>query len=232
MDAPECSGHSHDHNGHDVDGVGKSLRSFIDFDRVICYNEEVDGSGKLVLKVYENRLSTSPMVYSPQGDAELLFHIPFTEAVTIQSICIRDAHDVQQAGGHGDILSSPRHVKIFVDRNDLDFESARELPPALQLELLPPDHHAEATIDYPVRPASKFSYISSIQIYVMTNYSSIDGQDTENDECCGTAITYVGFKGSGTNVRRRAVQAVYESYGMPEDHQVPGATFGARPDVS
>jgi hypothetical protein len=35
-----------------------------------------------------------------------------------------------------------------------------------------------------------------------------------------TEITYVGMKGKGTNVKRMAVEAVYEVQGMPKDHKV------------
>ncbi|KAL3778010.1 hypothetical protein ACHAW5_003433 [Stephanodiscus triporus] len=50
-----------------------------------------------------------------------------------------------------------------------------------------------------------------------------DGHDTVQTE-----ITYVGFKGKGTNVRRRAVEAVYETMGMKADHKQPGNEYFAR----
>ena len=43
-----------------------------------------------------------------------------------------------------------------------------------------------------------------------------------------TEITYVGFKGKGTNVKRKAVEAVYETRGMKKDHKVPGSEYFAK----
>lgn len=211
MDPPECSGHSHDHeHGEDL---GLSLRQYIDLDRVVCLNEEVQDSGKAILKLHEDRLSAEPSLQSPDGDPELLLHIPFTEAVTIQAFTIRNASTNTET-------ASPRRIKLFTNREDLDFESAREMPPQQQLEMLPPEHFVEGTIDYPARPAGKFQNISSLSIFVETNY------DDSGDS--GTEITFVGLKGKGTKMRRIVVDAVYEAQGMPEDHRVRGGEFTGR----
>ena len=216
MDPPECRGHSHDHEHSD--DLGVSLRPYIDFDKVSCLNEEIRDSGRSILKRHEDRLTDTPSLQSPQGDPELILHIPFTEAVSVQSITIRNSsrrHDAEWA--------SPRHIRLFVDRTEgLDFETARELPPAQQLELLPPDHMPDAagTIDYPCRPAGKFSNISSLTIFFVDNY------DASGDQ--GTEITHVGLKGKGHGVRRQAVETVYEAQAMPKDHHVPSGEFGAR----
>lgn len=134
MDAPpECSGHSHDHGDHG-DDLGQSLRKYVDVDRVVCLNEEVNDSGKAVLsKLHEDRLSAEPTLVSPDGDPELLLHIPFTEAVTIKSITIRNGSDNAET-------ASPRKVKLFTNRENLDFETARELPSQQDLHLLPTEH--------------------------------------------------------------------------------------------
>uniref|UniRef100_A0A7S2Y139 PITH domain-containing protein n=1 Tax=Entomoneis paludosa TaxID=265537 RepID=A0A7S2Y139_9STRA len=211
MDPPECSGHSHDHDHGDDQGL--SLRTYIDFSQVSCLNEEVNGTGKLVLKIHEERLSESPSVTSPEDDPELLFYIPFTESVTVQSIAIRNA-------SRNNDNASARRIKIFTNRDNIDFETARELPAQQQLELLPPHHFADGTIDYPCRPAGKFSNISSLAIFVQDNYDDSGESPTE--------ITFVGLKGKGTRMKRVAVEAVYESRGMPEDHKVNGGEFGAR----
>lgn len=208
MDPPECSGHSHDHDHED--GLGTSLRPHIDLPKVFCLNEEVENSGRAVLKLHEERLSVNPSLRSPDDDAELLLVIPFTEAVTLRALCIRSV-------GSED-TSSPRRIKIFPNRDDLDFDSAREMPAPMELELLPPHHFAEGTIDYPCRPAGRFQNIASVTIFVQDNY----------DEDLATEITYVGLKGKGTNMKRLAVDCVYESQGMAEDHKVPGGELGGR----
>lgn len=215
MDPPECSGHSHDHDHGD--DLGLSLRPQMDLDRVVCLNEEVRNSGRAVLKLHEERLTATPALQSPEDDPELLLTIPFTEAVSCQSICIRSV-------GGGNDTAPPRIVKLFCDRENLDFETAREMDnPAMKLELLPPDHMPDAgTIDYPLRPAGRFQNISSLHIFVESNY------DDEGE--AGSIITYVGVKGKGTKMRRAAVDCVYESQGMPKDHQVPGDEYKNRAD--
>lgn len=212
MDPPECSGHSHDHEHGD--DLGVSLRTCIDLPNVTCLNEEVQDSGKAVFKLHEDRLSATPSVQSPENDPELIFHIPFTEAVTLQSITIRDASRASN------MTASPRRIKLFTDREDLDFETARELPAQQELELLPPDHFVDGTIDYPCRPAGRFQNISSLTIFVRDNYAD-SGE-------AGTEITYIGLKGKGTKMKRVAVDTVYESQGMIADHKVKGGAFGSR----
>jgi len=212
MDTPECSGHSHDHD-HGGDDLGLSLRQYMDIPRCTCLNEEVRGSGQAILKPHEERLSGEPSVQSPEGDPELLFIIPFTEAVTMQSFTIRNASTNTET-------ASPRRIKLFTDREDLDFESAREMPPQQELELLPPDHFVDGTIDYPCRPAGRFQNITCLTIYVATNYDDSGDSATE--------ITYIGLKGKGTNLKRVPVEAVYESKAMAEDHKVPDEKFGSR----
>lgn len=218
MDPPECNGHSHDHGDHG-DDLGLSLRPQVDLDRVICLNEEVANSGRTILKLHEERLTPTPSLRSPEDDPELLLTIPFTEAVSCQSISI---HSVDGAGGDGgdNQTAAPRIVKLFCDRENMDFETARELEPAMKLEILSPDHMPEAgTIDYPLRPAGRFQNISSLIIFVESNYDD-SGES-------GTEITYVGIKGKGTKMRRAAVDCVYESQGMLKDHKVPGDEYGA-----
>jgi hypothetical protein len=148
MDPPECSGHSHDHDHGD--DLGVSLRPQIDLPAVTCLNEEIHNSGRAILKIHEERLSTEPFLRSQEDDPELLLHIPFTEAVTCQSISIRSVVDA------GVEAAPPRKIKIWTNRDDLDFEMARDLEAATELEMLPPYHFVEGTIDYPLRPAGRY----------------------------------------------------------------------------
>jgi hypothetical protein len=161
------------------------------------------------LKLHEDRLSDKPSLTSPDDDPELLLTIPFTEAVTIQSITIRN-------NSSDNNYASPRKVKVFTNREDLDFETARDMPAQQELELLPTHHYADGTIDYPCRPAGRFQSISALTIFVLDNY----------DDASGTEITYVGFKGKGTGAKRLTVDAVYETRGMKKDHKVKGEFAG------
>ena len=82
--------HSHDHEHAEPDetnaSLGQSLRPQIDFPGVQCLNESCPHSGRDILKLYEDRLSTTPTLLSqedPDEDPELLLIVPFSEAVTM-----------------------------------------------------------------------------------------------------------------------------------------------------
>ena len=234
MDGPvECNGHSHDHLDHE-DGLGLSLRPLIDFPKVRCLNESRPNSGRDILKLHEERLSSTPSLISQEDDPELLLYIPFTEAVTITFIAIRSIVEIVTQGNNNDNnqfpTAPPRRVKLFTNRDDLDFDTARDMDAQMSLELLPPHHFVEGTIDYPLRPAGRFQNISSLTILVLTNYgTNVTGAaGAADDDEISTIITYVGLKGKGSKQKRMAVETVYESRAMPKDHQVKGGEFGTQ----
>jgi hypothetical protein len=216
MDPPECSGHSHDHGDHG-DDLGLSLRPQFDLPGVRCLNEETPNAGRAILKLHEDRRSAEPNLKSQDDDPELLLYIPFTEAVIVQSISIRSVIPMGADNEEAEV-APPRRIKLFVDRDDLDFETARDMEPQMQLECLPPHHFVEGSIDYPLRPAGRFQGISSLTIYVADNYSGDD---------CSTIITYVGLKGKGTKQKRAAVDTIYEVKPMPMGNKMPGMDTAA-----
>jgi hypothetical protein len=223
MDPPECSGHSHDHE-HASNDLGLSLRPQINMDAVTCLNEDIAGMGQSILKLHQDRLTPEPFLRSQEDDPELLLYIPFSEAVTVLSIAVRSfpppapaATTEQEAPLF--LSAPPRTVRLFTNRDDLDFETARELPPDAILHLLPPEHFVEGTIDYPLRPAGRFQNIFSLCMYFQDNHQP-------GDEPVSTILTFVGLKGKGSGLKRVIVDAVYESRGMPKDHKVPDGEYG------
>lgn len=213
---PPHLGDGHEHDATDADDLGLSLLPQIDLGKVTCLNERRPNSGRGVLKLHEDRLSATPNLMSNQDDPELLLYIPFTEAVTVRSLSIRSVvvEDGQQA-----VAAPPRTIKVFGNRDDLDFDTVRDMRAHCELQLLPPDHFVEGTLDYPLRPAGPFQNISSLTIMFVDNYA--------NDDDISTVLTYVGVKGKGSRQRRMAVETVYESRGMTKDHKVNG-DFGSQ----
>lgn len=204
-----CDGHTHD---IEDDDLGLSLRPHIDFELVTCLNEEVPNTGKAVLKLHEDRLTQEPYLKSNEDDPELLLHIPFTEAVTVKTISMRTA------APNGIEGAAPRTIKLFTNRDDLDFDTARDMEPQATVELAPPDHVPEGTIDYQLRPGGRFQNISSLTIFVQDNF--------EFDDDISSLLTYVGVKGRGSGQKRMAVETVYETRGMKKDHKVKGEFGG------
>mmetsp|Transcript_25321 Transcript_25321/g.59270 ORF Transcript_25321/g.59270 Transcript_25321/m.59270 type:complete len:228 (-) Transcript_25321:360-1043(-) len=219
-----CDGHTHDF-GEVGDGLGQSLRPQIDLQSVKCLNEDCPNMGRDVLKLHEERLTADPFLRSQEDDPELLLYIPFTEAVTITHLAVRSVPD-----NYNDFPTAPpRTIKIFSDRDNIDFEMARELEPQCKIEVLPPDHFVEGSLDYPLRPAGKFQNVSSITLFFEDNFAAGRLDDADNE--VSTIVTYIGVKGKGSSQKRMAVDAVYETRGMREDHKVPGAEFGTQNEI-
>mmetsp|Transcript_16851 Transcript_16851/g.28920 ORF Transcript_16851/g.28920 Transcript_16851/m.28920 type:complete len:224 (+) Transcript_16851:275-946(+) len=195
-------GHGHSHGGgHSCqpdDPDGNSLFAYIDTEKVSCLNEREQGSGKNCIKSNVEKHDDTRFVISEEDDPELILHIPFTVAVKLKSFCII-------GGANGE---APSKVKLFTNREDLDFEDAQEMPGVQTFELT---EDFEGEIDYPVR-ASKFQNISSLTIYVSENF----GADS-------TKITFLGLKGEGTTARRGVVECTYEASAQLKDHQTTRA---------
>ena len=245
-----CDGHSHDHAEPDDTNaaLGTSLRPSIDFSGVQCLNESQPNSGRDILKYYEDRMTATPRLLSqedPDEDPELLMIVPFTEAVTMKSLSVLSHADNPNSSNNAsttataNTAASPRTLRIYVNRPNLDFETVRDLQPTATIDLMPASHawseeHAGGTIDYPLRPAGRFQNVSEIALYFCDNHAMEEGAGGSNDmddtdeDRIQTEITYVGFKGKGTNMKRKAVEAVYETRGMKKDHQVPGSDYFAR----
>jgi hypothetical protein len=140
-------GHEHDHmsdHSHDqtqVDGV--DLFPQIAIDKVRCANERRSGTGKFCLKPYAKRLDHRKYLISEEDDPEVILHVPFTEAVRLAGICICANDDT----------SAPKNVKIFVNRDDIDFGLAEDLKADLYLK----DMHKDVSADVFYFPRKYFS---------------------------------------------------------------------------
>mmetsp|Transcript_3498 Transcript_3498/g.6475 ORF Transcript_3498/g.6475 Transcript_3498/m.6475 type:complete len:249 (-) Transcript_3498:226-972(-) len=241
------SGHSHDHDHEDEQEV--SLQSSIDKSKVYCLNEHLPNAGRSVLKSHADRFSLEPNLQSTREDedVELLFHIPFSEAVSIRTLSVGGRAKIYLPNGDdlNSATSAPSTVKVFANRNDLDFDTARELTADCLVDLLPPEHAFESeapgeitgesrmsTLDYPLRPSHKFKYCTSITLFFGDNYAKLIAEaNGTDDDVIPTEVTYVGIKGVATSVKRQAVECVYETRGMKKDHKVPGDEYGMKESI-
>lgn len=245
-----CDGHSHDHEHAESDdtntSLGTSLRPLIDLPNVRCLNEHRPHAGRDVLKLYEERRTTVPYLLSqedPDEEPELLLVVPFVEAVSMKSLCVLspagappEQQQCLRVGNSANTTAPPREVRIFVNRPNLDLDDVRDLEPDATITLVSPSHqwldiHAAGTIDYPLRPVGRFQNVSEVALYFTDNYGMYNVHDSYREHVANdedriqTEITYIMFKGKGTNVKRRAVDAVYETLGMTADHKTPGAEY-------
>ncbi|CAM9831259.1 unnamed protein product [Ascophyllum nodosum] len=204
-------GHSHDHSHEHEDPDGMSLYGLIDTTRVRCLNESAPGSVLHCLKPWDRRRDPQPRLESEEDDPELIIFVPFTQVVKIRAISVI-------GGAEG---SAPSEMKVFVNRDDIDFGLAHDLPPVQTMEMVRDSEGRE--VDYPTK-LSKMQNVSDITLFVPQNF----GADS-------TVITYLGFKGEGTKARRifarfrhGVVECVYESRPMAEDHKSPADEVGGR----
>eukprot|EP00624_Nannochloropsis_granulata_P000262 evm.model.NODE_10932_length_14799_cov_18.808027.4 len=185
----------------------------IDTSKVRCLNESEFGACLHPFKPYSRRREAEPRLDSHDDDPELLLFVPFTRVVKLKSINI--------IGGHAGEGTAPTKIKLFMNRDDVDFVNCRELPAAQELELV-----ANAAsmgdgggIDYPLK-VSKFQNVDSLTIF----FSENGGHDV-------TSVSYVGFKGEVTTARHGVVECVYESAPQAADHK-QDAGESLMPDVS
>ncbi|TGZ77623.1 DUF1000-domain-containing protein [Ascodesmis nigricans] len=215
-----CEHEHHDHSGGDghsheddlTPALQSSLYQHIDFDRIVTYNEETQGSGKaIVKKSWDERLSETPVLES-DADEQILMYIPFTGQIKLHSLLFRAPPDT----------SAPNTLKLFTNRDDLDFTSVSDLQPiqTLTLPLTPTTSDGTTIVEMPVKRAL-FNNTHSLTLFFEDNHSGGD-EDV-------TRLSYLGFKGSWAPLNREAVNVLYEAAANPRDHKnlVPGANYGS-----
>lgn len=198
-------GHSHDHgNGHDhaddlTPALQYSLYSQIQFDQITTLNESSPKSGQTILKkTWAERLSNDPELCS-DTDEQILIHIPFTSQIKLHSVLLRTSPSD----------SAPKTLKIFINRSDLDFSAASDLPPTQEFIL----SQTSEVQDVPVKRAL-FGKVQSLTLFFEDNY----GQGEEDV----TRMSYLGFKGEWMQLGRAPTDIVYEAAANPSDHKVKG----------
>ncbi|KAK7920374.1 hypothetical protein PG985_008396 [Apiospora marii] len=206
-DEHDHSGHGHDEHDHSDDitpALQHSLYQHIDFDGVQTLNEETTGSGKAVLKkTWAERLEVEPEVAS-DADEQLIVQVPFTGQVKLHSILLRTS----PSG------SAPRTLKLFINRDDVDFDAAADLPPTQVLEL----SQTGDVQELPVKRAL-FGKVTRLALFFEDNFG--DGDEDV------TRFSYLGFKGEWMALGRAPAQILYEAAPNPNDHALKGTSSNA-----
>ncbi|KAL8683617.1 MAG: hypothetical protein Q9186_000389 [Xanthomendoza sp. 1 TL-2023] len=190
-------GHDHDHSDDIEPALQTLIWKQIDFESIRTLNEsEPDQGAKIVEKTWPQRLDPEPML---ESDADEQKDFPplsnknsFTGILKLHSILIRSSTT----------SSAPKTLKLYLNRDDLDFSTAADLPPTQTLEL---SQTAEIQ-DVPVKRTS-FGNTYSLSLFVEDNYG---------DEV--TRIYWIGFKGVFMELSREPVEVLYEKAANPRDH--------------
>merc|ERR1711920_312104 len=187
--------HDHDCSEHDC-SEGFSLFQYVDTDRVRCLNESEEGSCKRLFRGWSDRTDTSVACHSDE-DPELIVFVPFTCDVKIKSIAV-----VGGADGAG-----PSRMRVWTNRDDIDFGSAESVKPLQEWSLA---DNFNGALEYPTR-YTKFQGVNTVTLHFPQSFS-------------GDKLTlhYIGFKGEATGNRREEMCTfVYESRAQPKDHKAP-----------
>ncbi|KAJ2649770.1 hypothetical protein IWW40_002946 [Coemansia sp. RSA 1250] len=202
--ADDGHGHGHGHGHAEADtGAQDSLFGKVDVDKAWCLNEATAGSVKTIFKPWADRLDTTQLVQS-DADEELIIHVPFTGMVKLKSLLVW--------GGAGP--SAPSRLRIFANRDSLDFDSIGDAAPTQVVELA---SGLREPAEYPVR-AAKFGSTRSLTLHVPENFGSEH-----------TSVYFLAFRGEWTPPKEAPVVSVYELTPNAADHKAPDQTLSHHP---
>lgn len=190
-------GDGHDHS-HDLEpALQSNLHQRVNFEGIITLNEAEPRSGAaIVQKTWSERLNEEPALAS-DTDEQLLMHVPFAGSCKLYSILVRSS----------DSDSAPLTLKLFRNRDDMDFGMAGDLQPT-QTVTLP---RSNEVADIPLNRAL-WNGTTSINLFFEDNHSGGD-EDV-------TRIGYLGFKGDFMPLNREPVSVLYEAAANPQDHKL------------
>ncbi|MCJ1475346.1 hypothetical protein MMC13_004008 [Lambiella insularis] len=182
----------HDHSSDIQPALQTLLWQQIEFEKILTLNERPrDAGARIVEKTWPQRLDPSPML-SSDADEQLLMTVPFAGSVKLHSLLVRSS----------DSGAAPKTLKLFANRDGLDFDAAGALAPTQVLTLARTGDVQEV----PVKRAL-FGGVYSLTLFFEDNY----GEEV-------TGIYYLGFKGDFTRLSREPVEVLYEKAANPRDH--------------
>jgi hypothetical protein len=111
--------------------------------------------------------------------------------------------------------SAPKTLKLFKNRDDLDFSTASELKPTQTIEVPQPIPGTDV-FELPLNRAH-WNATTSVTLFFEDNWS-----DGEEDV---TKVGYIGLKGQFMALNREPVSFLYEAAANPNDHvAIPGVS--------
>jgi hypothetical protein len=206
-----CSDTHCSHTDSEHARADESLFALIDVANVRALNGDSAAVRSVVLPHAERR-QNALVARAELADAGLIVHVPFTACVKLKSITCASPTSA----------SSPRRVRCFANRTDIDFDNVDDAPCTQEFDLVA-DTAAQPDVEYAVK-AAKWQRVESITLA----FDPLpDAQDDDDDEFA-VALTYLAFRGEfDQRIARQAVLAVYESTPQLQDHKLPSIT-GAR----
>jgi len=179
--------------------AGQPLNGYIDFKRLRAFNLEDDAlAPKLFQREWDDRWAEQDV--RSDADEEMMFIVPFSEHVRISAICIMGGTKALQDA------DAPSKAKIWVNRDDMDFEVAAEVKGDASLDLQRGEHSALLH----ALPPSKFQNVRQLILFIHKSF----GHDT-------TSLSFIQFRGRSSKIstEKKVVTTVYETTGALQDHR-------------
>eukprot|EP00050_Salpingoeca_kvevrii_P022216 m.123028 g.123028 ORF g.123028 m.123028 type:complete len:177 (-) comp9638_c0_seq3:2404-2934(-) len=175
-------------------------------DNVRCLNEHTNGAGRSCLRPLAEKMDRSKFVES-DADEQLILFVPFTADVKLKSIV------VMGEGGE----QHPRTLKVFKNRNDIDFDNVDSITPLQEWDL---NEDVDGRLAYETR-LTKFQNVQNLTLYFPDNF----GADT-------TKIYYIEFRGLYTKVTRESYITIGEFAANPADHKTEAGPNQVHKEIS
>ncbi|TGJ86774.1 hypothetical protein E0Z10_g1969 [Xylaria hypoxylon] len=204
--------HDHDHSDDITPALQHSLYQHIRFDEIDTMNESQRDSGKaIVKKTWSERQQVEPELVS-QVDEQMLMNVPFTGQVKLHSILLRSSPST----------SAPRTLRVFINRDNLDFNNVDNISPTQEFEL----SQTSEVQELPVRRVL-FNSVRRLTLFFVDNFGthlrvSDSDNESDSDEEESTRLSYLGFKGEWMQLGRAPAQILYEAAPNPNDHTLKG----------
>ncbi|KAI1425554.1 PITH domain-containing protein [Xylaria sp. FL1777] len=217
--------HEHDHSDDITPALQHSLYQHIQFDDITTLNESRMDAGKaIVKKTWSERLQLEPELVS-DTDEQMIMNVPFTGQVKLHSILLRSSPS----------SSAPRTLRVFINRDDIDFDNVNNLKPVQQFEL----SQTSEVQELPVKRAL-FHNARRLTLFFVDNFATT-GNDSDSDSDSGvydtdedepTRLSYMGFKGEWMQLGRAPAQIIYEAAANPNDHALKGTNANEISSIS
>lgn len=176
-------------------GESHNLYKMINTPCILCLNEHEPDAGRNPFKPWEKRHDKTKVLRNNEDtEPEVIIKVPFTCEVKLDSICII---------GEGQM--APTHIKVWTNREDIDFGTAEDTKPYMEFDLAEQggEHHW-----YKFKSGKHFSNVSSLIIFL----------NHEGDEEDPLQINYIGLRGLGSQNKREVIKGVvYEARALPDN---------------
>jgi hypothetical protein len=179
--------------GYELSNEDDNLWDVIDKANITCLNEKKGNTCKSIFRHETNKRDFIEELESPNGDAEFLLVVPFTEEVKIRAVNLWCASASKR----------PESVGLYVNSENFDYDLTDDEPvQTLKFENWTLDHQTETdTI------ITKFVRVHKLILHFKSESSDQIG------------LLYCGIRGIRTNSKRGVVHADYEKMAHLEDHK-------------